>query len=54
MIDILLEKIYDGVFLRCLEKVDSDTFLLELHDKATSGNFVGETTTHKILKVGYY
>jgi hypothetical protein len=28
--------------------------LRELHDDPTGGHFAGETTTNKILRVGYY
>ena len=45
---------YDGVLLICLEHKDADKVLKELHDGPTSGNFTGNTTTHKILRVGYY
>jgi hypothetical protein len=45
---------YDGVLLRCLEHDDAEKVLRELHDGPTGGNFVGETTAHKILRVGYY
>jgi hypothetical protein len=50
----LFRRNYDGVLLRCLEKQDADKVLKELHDGLTGGNFAGETTTHKILRVGYY
>jgi hypothetical protein len=45
---------YDGVLLRCIEKDDAENALRELHDGPTGGNFMGETTTHKILRAGYY
>jgi hypothetical protein len=45
---------YDGVILRCLERDDAKKVLKELHDSRTGGHFAGETTTHKILRVGYY
>jgi hypothetical protein len=51
---ILFRRNYDGVLLRCLEKQDVDKVLKELHDGPARGNFAGETTTHKILRVGYY
>jgi hypothetical protein len=45
---------YDGVLLRCLEREDAEKGLKELHDGPVSGNFAGNTTTHKILRAGYY
>jgi hypothetical protein len=45
---------YDGVLLICLEYDDVEKILTELHDIPTGGNFAGETTTHKILRDGYY
>jgi hypothetical protein len=45
---------YDGVLLRFLEKEDVEKVLRELHDGPTGGHFAGETTSHKILREGYY
>jgi hypothetical protein len=51
---VLCQKNYDGVYLRCLEKEDVDKVLSELHDGPVGGNFGGDTTINKILRVGYY
>ena len=51
---ILFRKNSDGVFLRCLEKDETGKFLKELHFGPIGGHFGGETTVHKILRVGYY
>jgi hypothetical protein len=45
---------YDGVILRCLEREDAEKVLKELHDGPAGGHFVGNTTSHKILRAGYY
>jgi len=45
---------YHGVLLRCLEKEDVKKVLKEVHDGLAGGNFVGETTAHKILREVYY
>ena len=50
----LFRKKYDGVFLRCLEHEDAKKVVAELHDGPTGGHFSGDTTTHKILRAGYY
>ena len=55
MIDgVLFRKNYDKVLLICLEKDDAEHILMELHDGLAGGHFSGETTTHKVLKAGYY
>ena len=51
---MLFRKNYDGVFLRCLEHEDAKKVLAELHDGPAGGHFLGDTTTHKILRFGYY
>jgi hypothetical protein len=45
---------YDGVILICLEPEDVGKALKELYDGLVGGNFMGNTTAHKILRVGYY
>jgi hypothetical protein len=52
--DILFQKNFDGVFLRCLEKEESEKVLVELHSDDVGGHFGGDTTTHKVLRAGYY
>jgi hypothetical protein len=44
----------DDVYLRCLEKEDADTYLSKLHGGLVGGHFRGDTTSHKILRVGFY
>jgi hypothetical protein len=45
---------YDAVLLRCLEHEDAEKVLREIHDGLPGGNFAGDTTSHKILRVSYY
>jgi hypothetical protein len=52
--DILFRKNFDGVFLRCLEKEESEKVLAELHSGDADGHFGGDKTTHKVLRAGYY
>jgi hypothetical protein len=56
LINLVLFRVnYDGVLLRCLEHEDAYKVLKELHDGPVGGNFmVGNTISHKILRVGYY
>jgi hypothetical protein len=51
---VLFRVNYDGVLLRCLEREYADKVLKELHDGPAGGNFVGNTTTRKILRDDYY
>jgi hypothetical protein len=44
---------YDGVILRFLKHEYADKVLKELHDGPVGGHFAGNTTAHKILRVGY-
>lgn len=52
--NVLFRKNDDGVLLICLEEDDSQKVLSELHDEPIGGHFGGNTTTHKVLRVGYY
>lgn len=40
--------------LRCLEPQDTERVLRGFHDGPTSGHYAGDTTTHKLMRVGYY
>jgi hypothetical protein len=51
---ILFCQNFDGVLMRCLEKDETEKVLLELHAGEAGGHFGGETTTHKVLRAGYY
>ena len=52
--NVLFWKNYDGVFLRVLEKPKYDKRLVDMHAGPVSGHFLGETTSHEVLRVGYY
>jgi hypothetical protein len=55
LINLVLFRVnYDGVILRCIKCGNADKVLKELHDGPIGGNFAGNTTTHKILRVVYY
>ena len=51
---VLFQQNYDKVLLRCLEKDYVEHILIDLHDGPAGGHFSGETTAHKVLRVGYY
>jgi hypothetical protein len=38
----------------CLARDEADKVLSELHVGEVGGHFSGDTTTHKVLRVGYY
>ena len=52
--DVLFRIHYDSVLLRCLEKVEVEKVLQELHDGPAGGHYAGDATSYKILRVGYY
>ena len=52
--NVLFHKNHDGVFLRCLEKLEDGKLLVDMHAWPAGGHFLGETTTHKVLIAGYY
>ena len=37
-----------------MKKDEAEHILIELHDGPVGGHFGGETTAHKVLRVGYY
>ena len=51
---VMFRKNYDGVFLRCLEREDENKVVTELHDGPARGHFSRDTTSHNILRAGYY
>ena len=52
--NVLFQRNYDGVFLGCLEKLEASNILFEMHVGHARGNFLGQTTAHKVLRSGYY
>jgi hypothetical protein len=44
----------DGVILRCVDKEEVDKLVTKLHAGHCGGHFAARTTTHKILRAGYY
>jgi hypothetical protein len=40
--------------MRCLERDEADKVLSELHTGEAGGHFGGDTTSHKVLRAGYY
>jgi hypothetical protein len=44
----------DGIILRCVDDVESKRLVDEFHGGFCGGHFAAKTTTHKILRAGYY
>jgi hypothetical protein len=44
----------NGVLLRCVNQKEVEKLLKELHSGFCGGHFAARTTTHKILRDGYY
>ena len=51
---VLFRQNYDQVLLRYFKKDDAEHILTELQDGPVGGHFSGETTAHKVMRVGYY
>jgi len=43
-----------GIFVRCLDKEQSKEVMQQFHNSMCGGHHYYKTTTHKILRVGYY
>ena len=52
--DVLFRNNYYGVFLRFLEKDQTNEFMFQFHAGPVGGHFSGDTTVHKIIRIGYY
>jgi len=44
----------DGVILRCVDELESKRLMTEFHSRFCGGHFAAKTTSHKILRAGYY
>ena len=47
--NVQFRKNYDGFFLRCLEKDQTDEFFFQFHAGPAGGNFSSDTMAHKII-----
>jgi hypothetical protein len=52
--DVLFRKNFDNVLMHCLERDEVEKVLFELHAGEAGGHFGGDTTSHKVLRAGYY
>eukprot|EP00253_Pinus_taeda_P022046 PITA_22046 len=50
----LFKKHHLGVLLRCLEYDEAQWVLKDLLDESVGGHYVGDTTTHKVMRAGFY
>ena len=46
--------IHTLVSLQCIRKEESNKLMKEFHARFCGGHYTAQTTTHKILRVGYY
>ena len=51
---LLYWKDLSGVLLRCLDKEESVQFMHHFHSSTCGGHHYWKTTSHKILRAGYY
>jgi hypothetical protein len=43
-----------GVILKCMDPQEADRIMVEFHSGLCGGNYSWKTTTHKIIRAGYY
>ena len=44
----------DGLILRCVDEDEAKSLINEFHVGLCGGHYAARTTTHKILRAGYY
>jgi len=54
VVDVLFRRNFDGMLLRCIDSTKAQRVLQEFHEGVCGGNFAPKTTTHRIMRVGYY
>jgi hypothetical protein len=52
--DILFRRNYDGILLRCVDKNQAQELIREFYEGICSGHFTPTSTSHKIIRVGFY
>jgi hypothetical protein len=52
--NILFRRNYDGILLRCVDERKYGELMKQFHEGICGGHFVLTTTTHKIIRVGFY
>jgi len=45
---------FDGMLLRCIDSMKFQMVLTRFHEGICRGHFAPATTTHRIMRVGYY
>jgi len=54
LVEILFQINFDGMLLRCNDSMKAKKVLVEFHEGICRGIFSPTTTTHRIMRVGYY
>jgi hypothetical protein len=55
LVDEILFRInFDGILLRCIDSTKHQKVIQKFHEGVFHGHFSPMTTTHKIMRVGYY
>jgi hypothetical protein len=54
IVDILFRRNYDGILLRCVDENQAQEMVREFHEGICGGHFSPTTTTHKIIRDGFY
>ena len=51
---ILYKRNHDSILLRCMDKVEAERIMAELHEGTFGTHSRGDTMAKKILRAGYY
>jgi len=54
IIEVLFQRNFDGILLRCINFTKAQIFLQEFHEGTCGGHFAPKTNTHTIIGEGYY
>lgn len=44
----------EGVLLKCVDEIESKRILTDMHEGVCGGHYMAKTTTHKILRAGFW
>ena len=44
----------EGVFLKCVDEIESKSILRDMHEGVCGGHYMAETTTRNVLRAGFW
>ena len=45
---------FEGILLKCIDQQNSEKILKEMHSSVYGGHYMAKTTTHKVMRVGFW